>query len=86
MKRSVNLNRARKSAGLNAKNVADLLDAYGVTAEDLKAYYRKRDGTHRQRFTCPRCQTWVETEVNNFDQSAVCPSCENDVIIGDAHD
>jgi len=79
MKRSVNLNRAKKSGRLNASNTADLLAHFGVTAAELRAYARKNAGDSRKRFTCPRCNVWVEAEVNNFDGAAVCPSCENEV-------
>lgn len=34
----------------------------------------------RKRFTCPRCQVWIEAEVTT-DGEAVCPACENDITI-----
>lgn len=30
----------------------------------------------RLQTTCPRCETWVETEMDE-DGDAVCPACEN---------
>lgn len=35
-KRSTNLNRGHKSARLSARNVASLMDFFGITADDLR--------------------------------------------------
>jgi ribosomal protein S27AE len=78
-KRSTNLNRWRKAGSPEA--IADLMQFYGITADELRAYYRKNAGTSRKTTICPRCGKSIEVEVNNFDGSAVCPVCENDITI-----
>lgn len=78
-KRSTNFNRWRKAG--TAKDVADLMQHYGVTADELHAYAKKNAGTSRRHVVCPRCSKVIETEVNNWDGSATCPACENDIVI-----
>lgn len=80
MKRSTNFNRWRRT-GHSAADVADLLQHFGVTAEDVRAWARQNAGAIRRTVTCPRCGKVIEVEVNTFDGSAVCPACENDITI-----
>ena len=76
-KRSTNFNRWRKTG--TTRDVADLMQRYGVTADDLRAYQRQRMGTSRRRGVCPRCGATIETEVYNYDGSCTCPACENEI-------
>jgi DNA-directed RNA polymerase subunit RPC12/RpoP len=79
MKRSTNFNQWRKAG--TAKDVADLFEKFGVTADDLRQYQKEKNGTERLKYTCNRCGNRVESEISNYDNSTVCPGCENDVIV-----
>jgi hypothetical protein len=79
MKRSTNFNQWRKAGTI--KDVADLFEKFGVTADDLRQYQKEKAGVRRRKYTCPRCDNYVESEISNYDNSTVCPSCENDVIV-----
>jgi ssDNA-binding Zn-finger/Zn-ribbon topoisomerase 1 len=82
-KKSTNFNRWRK-VGRSASDVADLMQHYGVTPDELRAYAKKNAGTTRKVVICPRCGKSIEIEIENFDGSSVCPACENDIIIPQA--
>jgi hypothetical protein len=79
-KKSTNFNQWRR-IGHSAADVAELMHMFGVTPDELRATLKSNAGSRREHFTCPRCQTWVETEINNYDNSAVCPHCENQIIV-----
>jgi len=77
-KRSTNFNRWRK-IGHSSADVADLMQHFGIRADELRVWAKTSAGTTRKLVTCPRCGKSIEIEVNNFDGSSVCPVCENDI-------
>ena len=80
MKRSTNFNRHKK-VGRSAADVADLMQHFGITADELREYQKKKAGTIRKRYVCSRCRQMCESEVSNYDNSTTCPFCENVVIV-----
>jgi rubrerythrin len=79
-KRSTNFSQWRKAG--TTKDVADLFEKFGVTADDLRKYQKEKSGTRRRKYTCYMCGNNVESEISNYDNSTVCPSCENGVFVG----
>jgi uncharacterized Zn finger protein (UPF0148 family) len=78
-KRSTNLNRWRKAGSTEA--IADLMQMFGVSADELRTWARHNAGTTRKSTTCPRCGKWIEVEINNLDGTSVCPACENNIVV-----
>ena len=76
-KRSTNLNRWRKTG--TAADVADLMTRFGVTANDLRNYARSKADTKQMSYQCSRCGKICDSQVNLFDGSTTCPSCENNI-------
>ena len=63
------------------KQLAYLLRNFGITSKEIRSLIEEDLGTRRRSFTCPRCHAWVETEISNADNHAVCPACENEIWI-----